>query len=47
MASQSVIDFFLEDESAALDLLQEMMGKVVLLEVEPSYTQEEYDVVIL
>lgn len=47
LASQSVIDFFLEDESAALDLLQEMMGKVVLLEVEPSYTQEEYDVVIL
>lgn len=47
LASQSVIDFFLEDESAALDLLQEMMGKVVTLEVEPSYSQEQYDVVIL
>lgn len=47
LASQGVIDFFLEDESAALDLLQEMMGKVVTLEVEPSYSQEQYDVVIL
>jgi ribonuclease G len=47
LASQSVIDFFLEDESAALDLLQEMMGKVVTLEVEPSYSQEQFDVVIL
>lgn len=47
LAAQSVIDMFLEEESPALDLLQDFIQKPVTLEVEPAYTQEQYDVVIL
>ncbi|MGN1209493.1 MAG: ribonuclease G [Duodenibacillus sp.] len=47
LASQTVIDMFLEEESAALNLLQDFVEKPVSLEVEPVYTQEQYDVVIL
>lgn len=47
VASQRVIDMLLEEESAALDLLQESVGKPVALEVVSEYTQEEYDVLIL
>lgn len=47
LASQSVIDMFLEDEAPALDLLQDFMGKPVTLEVEGCYSQEEYDVILL
>lgn len=47
LASQSVVDMFLEDESGALNLLQDFVEKPVVLAVEPVYTQEEYDVVIL
>lgn len=47
LAAQKVIDMFLEDESPALDLLQDFIQKPVTLEVEPAYTQEQYDVVIL
>lgn len=46
LASQAVIDMFLDDESAALNLLQDFVEKPVSLEVEPVYTQEQYDVVI-
>ena len=47
LASQSVVDMFLEEESAALNLLQDFVEKPVSLEVESVYTQEQYDVVIL
>ena len=47
LASQTVIDAFLDEESAALNLLQDFVEKPVSLEVEPVYTQEQYDVVIL
>lgn len=47
LGSQSVIDMFLENESGALELLQEVVQKPVSLEVESSYTQEQYDVVIM
>ncbi len=46
LASQSVIDMFLESESQALELLHEFIGKPVSLLVEPGYTQEQYDVII-
>ena len=46
LASQAVIDMFLDDESAALNLLQDFVEKPVSLEVEPVYTQDQYDVVI-
>ena len=47
LAAQTVIDMFLEEESPALDLLQDFIQKPVTLEVEPAYTQEQYDIVIL
>ena len=43
-ASQSVIDLFLEDESQALDLTQEFIQCPVVLEVEPCYGPEQYDI---
>lgn len=47
LASQSVIDLFLEDEADALNILQDTMGKRVILEVESCYTQERFDVILL
>ena len=46
VASEVVIDMLLEEESAALELLQSCVQKPVLLEVESSYHQEDYDVVL-
>lgn len=46
IACDIVIEMLMEDESPALELLQESIGKPVLLEVEPSYTQETYDVIL-
>ena len=46
LASQPVIDFFLEDEACALELLQSFVQKPVHLEAEPAYTQDQYDVLI-
>ena len=40
------VDFFLEDEACALELLQSFVQKPVHLEAEPAYTQEQYDVLI-
>ena len=45
-ASQTVIDMLLEEESQALELLQVFVEKPVHLEVEPSYTQEQFDVIL-
>lgn len=45
-ANQHVIDMLLEEESSALELLQTFVEKPVMLEVEPSYTQEQFDVVL-
>ena len=36
----------LEEESQALELLQAFVEKPVHLEVEPSYTQEQFDVIL-
>ena len=47
LASQSVIDLFLEDEADALNLLQDTMGKRIILEVENCYAQEQFDVILL
>ena len=46
LASQPVIDMLLEEESPALELLQQTVEKPVLLEVENTYSQEEWDVVL-
>ena len=45
-ANQRVIDMLLEEESQALELLQSFVERPVMLEVEPSYSQEQFDVVL-
>ncbi len=45
-ANQRVIDMLLEEESQALELLQSFVERPVMLEVEPSYNQEQFDVVL-
>ncbi len=47
LASQNVIDLFLEDESQSLAMLSEFIGKPVSMQVETLYHQEQYDVVLI
>ena len=47
VASQAVIDLFLEEESASLAQLSDFIGKPISLQVESAYTQEQYDVVLM
>jgi ribonuclease G len=46
MASQLVVDRLLDEDSTALADLEELVGKTVRFEVEPMYTQEQFDVVL-
>lgn len=46
MASQGVVDRLLDEESDTLAGLEELIGKTVKFEVEPMYTQEQFDVVL-
>jgi ribonuclease G len=47
LASQTVIDLFLDEESHSLAQLGDFIGKPVSLQVESLYTQEQYDVVLM
>src|SRR5438876_235186 len=47
LASQAVIDVLLEDESASLAMLSEFIGNPVSMQVEQSYTQEQFDIVLM
>ncbi|MDR0769704.1 MAG: ribonuclease G [Burkholderiales bacterium] len=47
LASQAVIDCFLDEESQSLVWLADLIGKTISLQVETLYTQEQYDVVIV
>ena len=47
LASQQVIDLFLEEESQALAMLGDFIGKPVSLQVESSYSQERYDIILM
>ncbi len=47
LASQVVIDLFLEDESQSLAMLEDFIGKPVSMQAEASYSQEQYDIVLL
>jgi ribonuclease G len=47
LAAQSVIDLFLEEESQSLAMLGDFIGKPVSMQVETSYTQEQFDVVLI
>ena len=45
VASQLVVDRMLDEESGTVAMLEELVGKTVKYEVEPMYTQEQFDVV--
>ncbi|OQA33150.1 MAG: Ribonuclease G [Betaproteobacteria bacterium ADurb.Bin341] len=47
LANPSVIDLFLDEESSALAMLSEFIGKPVSLQAESSYTPEQFDIVLL
>jgi len=47
LASQVVIDLFLEDESQSLAMLEDFIGKPVSMQAESSYSQEQFDIVLL
>ena len=47
LASQAVIDLFLEEESQALAMLGDFIGKPVSMQVETSYTQEQFDIILM
>ena len=47
LASQSVIDLFLDEESEALALVGDSIQKPITLSVETEYNQEQYDVLVL
>ena len=47
LASQEVVDLFLEEESQHLAMLGDFIGKKISLQVESSYHQEQYDVILM
>jgi len=47
LASQVVIDMFLEEESQHLAMLSAFLGKPISLQVETIYHQEQYDVILM
>ena len=47
LASQQVIDLFLDEESQSLAQTSDFIGKPVSLQVETLYNQEQYDVILM
>jgi ribonuclease G len=47
LAAPAVYDLFMEEESGALAALTDFIGRTVSIQVEPGYTQEQYDIVLL
>jgi ribonuclease G len=47
LAAPAVIDLFLDEESQAMAMLSDFIGKPVSLHSEPGYTQEQFDIVLL
>ena len=47
LASQQVIDMFLDEESQSLAMLSDFIGKPVSLQVESQYNQEQFDIVLM
>ena len=47
LASQPVIDLFQEEESASVAMLSDFIGKPISMQVESSYTQEQFDIVLM
>ena len=47
VASQPVVDTLLDDESTSVAELESLIGRPISFQVEPLYTQEQYDIVLL
>jgi ribonuclease G len=47
LAAQSVVDRLLDEESANVADLEEFIGKSISFRVEPAYSQEHFDIVLL
>jgi len=47
LASQKVIDLFLEEEANSLTALGDFIKKPISMQVETAYTQEQYDVILV
>ncbi|MEB0135851.1 ribonuclease G [Actimicrobium sp. CCC2.4] len=47
LASQIVVDMFLEEESQHLAMLGDFIGKPISLQVETVYQQEQYDIILM
>ncbi|MES2770774.1 MAG: ribonuclease G [Pseudomonadota bacterium] len=47
LANQAVIDLLLDEESQGLAMLSEFIGKPISLQAETSYSQEQYDIVLM
>jgi ribonuclease G len=47
LASQPVIDLFLDEESQSLAMLSDFIGKPVSLQVETLYNQEQFDIILM
>ncbi len=47
LASQEVVDLMLDEESASLAELEEFIGRPIKFQVESSYSQEHFDVVLM
>jgi len=47
LASQTVIDRFLDEEAQGMTMLEDFIGKPISLSVESSYTQEQFDVILV
>jgi ribonuclease G len=47
IAAQPVIDLFLEEEANSLTMLSDFIGKPISVQVETSYTQEQFDIVLM
>ena len=47
LASQQVVDMFLDEESQNLAMLSDFIGKPISLQVESAYNQEQFDIVLM
>jgi ribonuclease G len=47
LASQDVVDLLIDEESAAIAELEQEIGRPIKFQVESSYSQEQYDIVLM
>ncbi|HZN87110.1 MAG TPA: ribonuclease G [Burkholderiales bacterium] len=47
LGAQGVVDLLQEEESGSVAMLSDFIGKPISLQVEPGYTQEQFDIVLM